>query len=49
MKNKILDFVMRQMCDEYCKFPNYSTMDEDTLSDICSRCPLALFMELMDK
>lgn len=48
MNNKLLDFVMSQMCDEYCKYP-LEDISQDTFDEKCSHCTLKLFLELMDK
>ena len=49
MKNKLLEFVMSSMCDDYCRYVLDPDFSEDDLSEKCSKCPLALFMVLLDK
>lgn len=33
----LLDEVMAEICDRYCKYP--SIVDEDTMNDMCDECP----------
>ena len=49
MNNKLLDFVMSTMCDEYCRYPIDGLLTNDDLDQKCEKCPLRLFMELFDK
>lgn len=51
MNNKLVDFVMLSMCDDYCKYPPISEeeLSKDQLDEICKTCPLSLFMSLFDK
>lgn len=47
MNNKLLDFVMSQMCDEYCKYP-LEDISQEALDEKCSDCTLKLFFDLLD-
>lgn len=38
MKVDVVDAVIEEMCDRYCKYPKEA--DEDELMDICENCPL---------
>lgn len=49
MNNKLLDFVMSTMCDEYCRYPIGDLLTQDGLKHKCEKCPLRLFIELFDK
>lgn len=49
MNNKLIDFVMSTMCDDYCRYPNSPDLSEDDLDLKCEKCPLRLFLELLDK
>lgn len=49
MNNKLLDYVMSQMCDVYCRFPSDDTLTQDQLDEVCSHCTLRLFLEIMDR
>lgn len=49
MNNKLIDFVMTQMCDDYCRYPISSDLTAEDFEHKCSKCPLRLFMELLDK
>lgn len=36
---KIMEEVVTEMCDKYCKYPE-SVKEEDELYEICEKCPL---------
>ena len=39
MKVDVVDAVIEDMCDHYCKYPSECEDDEE-LMDICENCPL---------
>jgi len=42
-RQELID-VTEIICDKYCKFP-VEAPDDNTLEDICNKCPLALLAD----